>query len=50
MRCSEQLRVSSRQAGTSAAAFPPAMQVPRRTPLSLSLGSVAKNVHSSAGC
>jgi len=39
MRCSEQLRASSRQAGTSTAAFPPTMQVPRRTPLSLSLGS-----------
>jgi len=40
MRCSEPLRASSRQAGTSAAAFPPAVQVPRRTPLSLSLGSL----------
>jgi len=39
-RCSEQLRASSRQAGTSAATFPPTMQVPRRTPLSLSLGSL----------
>jgi|GEM_PF-6278345 len=30
MRCGEQLRASSRQAGTSGAAFPPTMQVPRR--------------------
>ena len=39
-RCSEQLRASSRQAGTSTAAFPPTMQVPRQPPRSLSLGSL----------
>ena len=33
-------------APASTAAFPPAMQVPRRTPQSLSLGSLGDSAHS----
>ena len=44
MRCSERLRLS-RPVRQTTAAFPPTMQVPRRTPQSLSLGSLGVAEH-----